>query len=184
MLRFSGPSILIPFFLLDIFDDVSGVTIPVVIFYCYSGVLPRSVCFLIFLTFLSFRILLWLRTDDPLLESLLLELLSSPSSSPPPAFVPHPKGGVRSLSSAQLFLLPGSEVCSTMPSSDMMPDWDPVLTSGVERCLVGVSGGSLLSCPFGRLAIGGSSNSPSMVGRMRYWPHRMQDIILTHSFRT
>ena len=33
-----------------------------------------------------------------------------------------------------------------------------MLTSGAERCLVGVSGGSLLSCAFSHLAIGGSSN--------------------------
>jgi len=42
-----------------------------------------------------------------------------------------------------------------------------VLTSGAERCLVGVSGGSLLSCPFGHMAIGGSSNCPGTTGKSR-----------------
>jgi len=186
LLRFSGSSILIPFIRLDIFDHVSGVTIPVVVSHCCcSGVLPRSVRFLIFLTFFfCLRVLLWLWTDNPLLELQLLELLSYPSSSPPPAVVHYPKGGAWSSSSPPLFGLPVSEVHSTMSSSGTMPVWDPVLTSGAQHCLVSVSGGFLLSCPFGRLSIGGSSNCPGMTGKRRCWPHSMKDIISSHSFRT
>jgi len=95
----------------------------------------------------------------------LLELLSYPSSSPPPAIVPHPKGGVWSLLSSPLFGLPVSEIHSPKSSSYTMPVRDPVLTSGEERCLVGVSGGSLLSCPLGLLAIGGSSNYSGTTGK-------------------
>ena len=52
LVRFSGVLILIPCIRLDIFDDVSAVIIPVIVSpYCGSGVLPRSVCFLILLTF-------------------------------------------------------------------------------------------------------------------------------------
>jgi len=185
LLRFSRASILIPFIRSDIFDDVSGVTIPIVVSHCCcSGVLSRSVRLLIFLTFFDLRILLWLWTDDQLLENPLLVLLSYPSSYPPPAVVPRPKGRVWSLSSSPLFGLPVSEVRSTMSSSGTMPVWDPVLTSGAERCLVGVSGGSFLSCPFGRLATGGSSNCPGTSGRRWCWPHSMKDIISSHSFRT
>ena len=42
-----------------------------------------------------------------------------------------------------------------------------MLTSSAERCLVDVLGGSLLSCPFGCLAIGGSSNRPGTIGSRR-----------------
>jgi len=185
LLRFSGASILIPFICLHIFDYVSGVTILVIISYCCcSGILPRSVHFLIFLTFFGLRILLWLWTDDPLLELPLLELLSYPSSSPPPGVVPHPKVEVWSSSPSPFLVLPASKVRFTMSSSGTMPLWDPVLTSGADRCLVGVSGGSLLSYPLRRLAIGGSSNCPGTTGKRRCWPHSMKDIISSHSFRT
>ena len=42
-----------------------------------------------------------------------------------------------------------------------------MLTSDVERSLVSISGGSPLSCSFGRLAIGGSSNCPGTIGKRR-----------------
>jgi len=109
--RFSGASILIPFIRLHIFDDILAVMISVIVSHCCcSGVLPRSVRFLIFLTFFVLLILFTLWTDDPLLELPLLELLSYPSSSHPPAIVPRPKGGVWYSSSCLLFGFPVSEV--------------------------------------------------------------------------
>jgi len=153
--------------------------------YCCSGVIPPSVRFLIFLIFFfGLRMLLWLWTDDPLLELPLLELLLYSSSSPSPALVSRPKGGCRSSSSSPLVGLAVSKVHSTMSSSATMPVWDPVLTCGVEGYLVELSGGSLLSCPFGRLAIGGSSNCAGNTCRRRCWPHSMKDLISSHSFRT
>ena len=54
-----------------------------------------------------------------------------------------------------------------MLSSGTRPVLDPVLTSGAELYLVGVLGGSFLSYPLGRLAIGGSSNCRDTTGRRK-----------------
>jgi len=157
-----------PFIRLDIFDNVSGIMIPVIISHCCcSSVLLRFFRFLIFLMFFGWCILLWLWTDDPLLELPLRELLSYLSLAPPPAVMPLPMGGVWSSSSSPLFGFPVSEVCSTVSSSSTMLEWDPGLTSAAEHCLVGVLGGSLLSSPLGLLAIGRSSNCLGTTGKRR-----------------
>jgi len=185
LLRFSGESIFIPFIRLGIFEDVSGATIPIIVSHCCcSSVLFQYVHFLILLILLDLCILLWLWIENRLLELWLLELLLCPLLSLPSAIVACPKGRVRLSSSSPLFVLIRLEVCSMMSSSGTIPVWDSVLTSGAELCLVGVLGMSLLSCSFGRLAIGGSSNYPPMIGKLRCWPHSIKDIISSCSFRT